>query len=303
MKKTKFILFTGVLLLFAISVKAQEETDFLDEYIENIETGNKAKNSARDIIEQKPNILSLRDSQKRKIAQGDKKREKIAAHLSEHKIPAEEMPLQDTEEKTINIENIANLYQTAPFGLYWGASLGDLQKLKFTFKPATRENYQNVYVVENPKQSVQNFNMVTAIFGLQDKLWCIYAKGKATKDLPNAANILKTYRKYYNALEKKYGNAQEFFTPYSYTQELIEGDAGQEKTVTKENPLGNNNFLQELKNNQATLYATFENGVIGVTLSVFVNADDESYITLDYKNLTLMQEHQENDFENLLNDL
>ena len=48
-------------------------------------------------------------------------------------------------------------------------------------------------------------------------------------------------------------------------------------------------FLKELQNGEAFLYATFENGKVGAALSVNVDGSGQSYITVEYKNLTIMQ--------------
>ena len=59
--------------------------------------------------------------------------------------------------------------------------------------------------------------------------------------------------------------------------------------MQKEQAIGNPDFLKELQNGEAFLYATFENGIVGAALSVNVDGSGQSYITVEYKNLTIMQ--------------
>ena len=62
--------------------------------------------------------------------------------------------------------------------------------------------------------------------------------------------------------------------------------------MQKEQAIGNPDFLKELQNGEAFLYATFENGIVGAALGVNVDGNGQSYITIDYKNLKLMKERE-----------
>ena len=62
--------------------------------------------------------------------------------------------------------------------------------------------------------------------------------------------------------------------------------------VQMQNPLGGENFLQELQEGKATLYATFHNDEIGVTLGIYVDENAKSHLLLDYKNLPIMEQEQ-----------
>lgn len=275
-----------------------EEKDFFDGYIDDVEDSEKAKNKARDLLAQKPNILTLRDSQKKIIDQGKREREKLEERINRQKAEQER-----AKEKK---EYIKNNFSQAPFGLFWKTSPQETKDLGFKIKNSERPDYQGVYIVKNQSQQ-ETFEHILAIYGTQNRLWCIYAQSTPVTDNPNAGEILKIYKKYYTALEKKYGNAQEFFTPYRYAEEVVEETEDPKKPIiTKvqhENPLGGPNFLEELKDDKASLYATFENKKVGVTLSVFVNKDNKSYIALDFKNLEAMQQEQEANMGELINDL
>lgn len=292
------------------------KNDYISEYFDDMEEAQKAQREAGVLLEQKPNIISLRDSQKRLIKEGEEKRKELINNLTKIKeIEQIEQLQEDNPEQKIEIitQQINKKYEAAPFGLFWGISKEQTEQLGFILQPAERENYQNVNLVTNPKQKMQTFDIVTAIFGVQDKLWCIFAQSIPQSDTPQASNAIKLYQKYYQALEKKYGNAQQYFTPNTYTEDLIEGENGnkepteEEQKITtsanKNNQIGNDNFLKELQDGSATLYATFENEQLGVTLGVSVDENSKSYISIDYKNLQIMREEQKTKLENLISDI
>ncbi len=275
-----------------------KKKDFLNEYMDDVETGQKAKNEARDILSQKPNILTLRDSQQKIIDQGKKEREKLEERINKKKA--------DEERAREKKEYIQKNFEPAPFGLFWDISPQETRDLEFEMKPTKRADYQEVYLLKNKTQQ-DTFEHIMAIYGTQNHLWCIYAQGKPINDQSNAEEILKVYKKYYTALDKKYGNAKEFFKPYKYTEEIVEETDDPKKPkitkIEKENPLGGPTFLEELRDDKASLYAVFDNGKIGVTLSVFVDKNNQSYITLDFRNLSLMKQEKEADLSELINDL
>ena len=98
--------------------------------------------------------------------------------------------------------------------------------------------------------------------------------------------------------------------PAEYTEKVIEQDEEgsdktkvAEKTVTKTAPIGNDNFLAELQQGTAVLYATFENEMLGVTLGVSVDGEGKSYISIDYKNLKIMEEENQTKLNNLISDI
>ena len=307
--------------------------DFIDEIIENTETTDKARRKTRQMLEQKAEELSLRASQKRLIQEGDKKREQLkqkadsikkvmqeefkldiasgdANETTQEEAVQEEIiiqntpetPLEENEEKQAAPETDL---QPAPFGLLWNASQEKIAELGFELVPAARDNYKNVFMVKNSQQNTNTFTLITAIFGLQNRLWCIYAQSDFIDDTPQANKILDLYHTYYQALEKKYGNAKEFIQLYSYSQEIVEGE-GDNKNITivnKENPIGNDNFLQELQEGKAAIYATFSDDIIGITLGISINDKGQSYLSIDYKNLAAMQKEDEDNLNNLMKDI
>ena len=312
---------------------ATEQPDIVTEIVNNAETDQKARNDARKLLSQKPLKLDLRDSQKRMFKEGEKKRrlwhEKNASAKEE--TPSEAPAETPSTEPAVSAQETASVadnnqpqtadkvpFKSAPFGLYWGISKAELEQQGFDFKPLNRENYTNVYQVLNAKQDKKTFELIAAVFGEQDRLWCIFAQSAPMEDTPNAAKILALYNKYYTALKQKYGNDQEFFTPNIYVQEVPaqedntaededseESDNANRKMIkqTVTSPLGGENFLKELQEETASLYATFESDEIGVTLGISADNNAKTFLSLDYKNLQEMKKEQDDTFNNLLNDL
>ena len=284
--------------------------NFITRYFDDKKAAKEAKEEAKRISEQKPNILDLRDSQKRLIKEGDEKRAQIKQTLEEIDNSIEQRADSGKEDITLERKQISEKYMPAPFGLFWGIDKEQTELLGFNLQPAERKDYTGVYSIINAKQSNGTFDIITAIFGEQNKLWCIFAQSKPQPDTPQAENVLKLYNAYYAALEQKYGNAKQDFTPAEYTEKVIEqtgADANngkaEEKTVTKTTPIGNDNFLKELQQGTAVLYATFENDMLGVTLGVSVDGEGKSYISIDYKNLKIMEEENQTKLNNLISDI
>ena len=283
--------------------------NFIPHNSDDKDAAREAKEEAKRISAQNPNILDLRDSQKRLIKEGDEKRAQIKQLMEEIENTAE---VKGDEQENVALERkqISEKYTPAPFGLFWGIDKEQTELLGFNLQSAERKDYTNVYSIGNAKQSNDTFDIITAIFGEQNKLWCIFAQSKPQSDTPQADNVLKLYNAYYAALEQKYGNAKQYFTPAEYTEKVIEqgeaeadNDKAEEKTVTKTTPIGNDNFLKELQQGTAVLYATFENEMLGVTLGVSVDGEGKSYISIDYKNLKIMEEEKQTKLNNLISDI
>jgi len=308
---------------------ADNSKDFFDEYIDGVETEKEAVSTARQLLNKKPVILKLRQNQVKSLAEMEKfHNEKLGKNKATGQIPttAQEQepspkknsvdpdePVNSAEskikpEETPSADAIAGL-QAAPLGLFWGASIAETEAQGFKLKPAERKDYQNVFIVLNPRQKNNTFRLISAIFGINDSLWCIYAESNFMEDDTGASKVLELYHKYYDALKKKYGNAQQFFTPYIEETNLISGDEtdNAEKDGTQpakiSHSIGNDNFLKELQEGKAVLYATFSGEDIGVTLGVAVDGEGKSYISLDYKNFALKDKEQKAVFDSVLEGL
>ena len=65
------------------------------------------------------------------------------------------------------------------------------------------------------------------------------------------------------------------------------------KTPKIDNSIGNPHFLAQLQSGEAELYATFEGNDVGTALSVNVDGSGRSYIVIDYKNLKILRQREE----------
>ena len=301
MKNVFFLSVLAILCGNTPVVQAQQQSsdgmDFIEQFVEDEENAAKARHKSKDLLNAKPEILKLRENEENLLIKKKKKREELAKKIDEKKY-------MENKKKIVTQEVTTHL-KKAPFGLYWDATKEQMETMEFTFSKSERENYEGVYLLQNPQQKYTMFNPVIAIFGLQDHLWCIYAQSIPQTDKPDASKILRLYHQYYEALKKKYGNDKEIFTPYTYVEEKLEGQEPEQKIVriTHQNPLGGDNFLEELQTGKASLYATFDDGSTGVTLSVAVDDNKKSFIVIDYKDLSVMHKEKDTNIENLMDDL
>ncbi len=178
--------------------------------------------------------------------------------------------------------------EPGPFGLAWGATYDEVKKEGVSLSAVGQKDYVNNFSATHLPKSVKTFREVILTFGIENELWRIIAYGNLLQDTPSAEKVLDLYNQYYKLLEQKYGNAQQFYTPKVINVDQPVGN-GKTETVQKEQAIGNPDFLKELQNGEAFLYATFENGKVGAALSVNVDGSGQSYITVEYKNLTIMQ--------------
>lgn len=349
---------TNVLPVDSDSTNQIAKDDFMDDYFEDLEkqkqrdeAAYKAQKDALRLISGEPQVVTLKDEQRLSLRESNQKRKEMERQLkaakakqppltkpetyAAEKIGAEE--IKKTEEKQeveTSDEPKTSFTAEAPFGLRWNAGKDEIEAMGFTTAPAEMDNYEGVYVVRNPQQPQKIFTLVTAVFGAHNHLQAIYAQSMPTEDTPQADNVLKLYHQYYDALEKKYGNAQEHFVPNTKPapeakkavskdegkdkNEDKNEDEGAEKTETTENEetaveekptapsdngIGNDNFLKELKEEDAALFATFGDDNVKVTLMVLADEKGKSYITLDYENKYVLKQEQSANFDALLNDL
>lgn len=285
--------------------KSESPDEVVNEYITDLENAVRVKNDARKILLQKDDKITLRENQKKQIEEGNKKRELLRRKINSENIETPEENVKIAEKNDEQQEFLRNSLEKAPFGLFWKATAENMNLLGFSLTEVQREGYENVYKISKENQPLEDFEFVTVSFGKQNRLWNIYAQGLPEEDDNKASKIMVLYEKYYNALDKKYGNAQQFFQPYVIEQKISEKKDGAEteKIVKKEHKIGNDDFLEELKTEKAILYATFSDGKIGVVLSVGVDDNGRSYITLDYKNLELLRKENEQNMQEILENL
>ena len=135
-------------------------------------------------------------------------------------------------------------------------------------------------------------NFAGLVFGKEDKLYRILSYSEFIDDDSSATKSLDIYNKYSALLNKKYGNKQEFFTPAT-VEKTIKNDKGKEEIIKETAPLGNPSFLDQLANGTAVLYSTYNNKEVAAALSIGVDGNKKSYIVIDYKNLSILKEQEQ----------
>ena len=190
---------------------------------------------------------------------------------------------------------------SAPFGLLWKASAAAIKNMGVVLKPTEQEDYVNSYIATQLPVDTKGFRSIQVTFGEEDELWRIIAYGNFLDDTPSASKALRQYEMYARLLNQKYGNQKDFYTPATKTveKEVIVGGRKTMQTEQIPEKMGNPNFLSQLQEGTATLYSTFEGKGIGAALSLNVDGDGKSYIVIDYKNLNILQE-RENETLNIL---
>lgn len=237
------------------------------------ESSNSAMEKASELLKQKPKIIKIEGAP----LEFRSSRPKPAAVVSK--------PVETTTE-----------YGEAPFGLSWGATYNQTKALGVDLKKVERKDSVNDFIVTKLPKPLADFRQVIVSFGEDNSLWRLSAYGKLIDDNASASKALHLYRKYYGLLERKYGNAKEFFTPKIITVEKkVKDEYGRDKIEIEKisEPIGGPNFLAGLKSGEAVLYATFEDEDVGAALAVNVDGDGKSYIVVDYTNLRIFREREQ----------
>lgn len=205
----------------------------------------------------------------------------------------------EPSDKEVAIE--AQNLDAAPFGLLWKASEAAIKNMGVILTPAEQEDYVNSFVATQLPVDAKGFRTIQITFGEEDELWRIIAYGDLIDDTPSASKGLRQYEMYARLLNQKYGKQKDFYTPAMKTVEkevMINGRKTMQSEQVPEK-MGNPNFLAQLQDGSATLYSTFEGNGIGAALALNVDGDGKSYIVIDYKNLNILKE-RENETLNIL---
>ena len=196
------------------------------------------------------------------------------------------------EPKRTAIENLA----PAPFGLYWEATVLDIQNTGVSLTRIEDKDYSDSYSALNLPKPISIFDDIKLSFGAENTLWRIIAHSIHQADTPSAQQGLQQYRRFYQMLEKKYGTPQEYFTPRPTNNEQERADTYVDSPDTS---IGNPNFLADLQHGGAKLYATFENEEVSASLALNVDDLGQSYLVIEYKNKKVIQAREDKTFDAL----
>lgn len=202
-----------------------------------------------------------------------------------------ETPAKSDKEVAAATQNL----DSAPFGLLWKASIEATKNLGVILTPIEQKDYVNSFAATHLPKDPKGFRDIYLTFGEENELWRMIAYGEFINDTPDAAKVLKEYRMYSRLLSRKYGKAKEFFTPAMKTIQKTVRENGQDIVKTEQipEPMGNANFLKQLQSGEADLYSTFEGDNIGAALAINVDGDGKSYIIINYTNIKILKEREE----------
>lgn len=274
MKKLIYILFLSFFIVPVVVQAEEEDGDFFD----NLIVDESMKKEAEQIIEKSEGQMKASEILNKKP---------ISLKMNEE--------LKIKKEKVKEEELTPVVREPAPFGLKWLATKDEILYLKVKLIPTHVKDSPNSYMATNLPKSVKAFREVLLSFGETDSLWRIAAYGQFLEDDDNASKGVAEYKKYYQMLDEKYGNGEEFYTPAVLNvEETTTSEDGTVSKVVKQKmiEIGGEGFKEKLMNGESILYATFNNDHIGVTLALLVDGKGQTYVIIDYKNLKL------NDIEN-----
>ena len=273
MKKLFYGIFASMFAFISVA-KANDNffndlmlTDDMKEEIKEEKSAEKSTLDAAKLLESRPKMLKIK-KQKKKI--------KV-----EEEIVKETAPI---------------IYEPAPLGLLWLAPVSEIEYIKVKLTPVELKDNPNSYKATNLPKQLAFIRETILGFGNNDSLWRIAAYGNYIEDDSKASKGLAEYQKYYDMLEKKYGNAEEFFTPGVINiEEKIPNDDGTTSIAIsqEEVQIGEEGFLETLVSGESVLYATFRDKKTSVTLALLATGENKTYIAIDYKNLTVEQKTNE----------
>ena len=279
----KIFLAVVIPLIAAGAAKAAELEDgkfyedvLISDDLKMEDSSNSAKEKASSLLDQKPKIIKI---------EGEPLQFRSARTKAAPAAPVGGKPIDTTTK-----------YGEAPFGLSWGATYNQTKALGVDMERVERKDSVNDFIVTKLPKPITDFRQVIVSFGENNSLWRLTAYGRLLNDDASASKAPHLYPKYYGLLERKYGNAKEFFTPKITTVEKkVKDEYGVDKVEIEKisEPIGGADFLAELKSGQAVLYATFEDQDVGAALAVNVDGDGKSYIIIDYTNLRIFREREE----------
>lgn len=178
--------------------------------------------------------------------------------------------------------------QAAPFGLKWLATKEEILYLNVQLTPKQIKDSPSSYIATNLPKPVALFKEVLLSFGDENALWRIAAYSNPVDDDSKASKGVAQYQKFYELLNEKYGNAQQFFTPAAVNiDEVITQEDGIKSKKIKQKfiQIGDDGFKQKLMSGESSLFATFYNQTVGVTLALLADGNGQTYIIINYQNL------------------
>ena len=202
----------------------------------------------------------------------------------EIKIEGQALPFRSQRQQPVVVENTATKYGEGPFGLSWGGNYNQIKAMGVELERVNIKDYANSFIATHLPKPLPDIREVVISFGEDNLMWRVLAYGKLLDDDADADNE-----------DVKPLFDKEFFTPkITIIEKTVKDQFGRDQIekIRREEPMGGSNFLNELKNGEATLYATFEDSNVGAALAVNVDGNGKSYIIIDFTNLQIFKERE-----------
>jgi hypothetical protein len=148
----------------------------------------------------------------------------------------------------------------APFGLTWGASLDDVQKLGVRLTALEgRSNFGATYSATQMSRVLNDAENVVLSFGHRDKLWRIAVVSTHFGPDPAGAQVIARYADLAGSLAERYGRGAETDI--------------RDRDVWK----GPNEYVMSIHQGRAQRFTSFQGASVDVELSVRAKGSDMSY--------------------------
>ena len=290
----KFFVAALLMTMCAVfSVRAQDDGGFYENIMisadeKSAENAATAKNKAGSLLDKKAPIIRIEGMPDDEVFQ--------SGRITRRNNDEQGFSGFNRASRPVIIENTATKYGEAPFGLSWGGSYKQIKALGVELEKIEIKDYPNSFVVTQLPKPLPDIRRVIVSFGNDNLMWRIFAYGNLLDDDEDAVKVLKLYRQYFKLLNQKYGNGKEFFTPkITVIEKPIKDNLGRDavERIRVEEPIGNPHFLSDLQSGEAVLYATFEDARVGAALAVGVDENGKSFIIIDFTNLQIFREREE----------
>lgn len=152
----------------------------------------------------------------------------------------------------------------APFGLSWGATKAETEKVGIVLTARSDESNGPAYMATNLPKTISDVESVALYFGFGDRLYKVAAFGKTYENDPYGTQVRSRYDELVKILEQKYGPGQ----ASDFAADFYHGD----------------NWTYGLMKKENWHYTDFESGGVSVQISCRSVEMNDSYWIIIYEN-------------------
>lgn len=154
----------------------------------------------------------------------------------------------------------------APFGLTWGMSSDDVQKLGVGLAASSgRSNFGASFAATGLSKVLSDTEAVALSFGYRDKLWRIAVVGRSMGPDPSGSQTVARYQDLATSLSERYGRG-------------VETDI-RDRELWK----AQNEYVMSILQGRASRYTKFQSPSVDIELSVRATSSDKAYYFILYE--------------------